>query len=277
MSWDLNLNNAEQQSNDYELVPHGTFAKLKINIRIAEDSSKRHPNDPHVTVNAAKGSCYLDVQYTILGTLDGKWVNKKVFDKIGIKSSNERIQQNRGEDKWAKMGFAAIRGIVESSRGIDPKDSSPEANTRRDISQGGFANLQDLEFVGRITVDSKNLDAQGQPSPRNQLGSPITIDRKEYSALMSGAPTGGAPAMGGQAPSWANGGGEQAAPAQQPAQNFQQPAQNFQQPVQQPAQQPAFTQPVQQTAQQPAFTPPQTGAWGDANAQQGQQGGSGWM
>ncbi|CTQ45681.1 hypothetical protein [Roseibium aggregatum] len=281
MSWDLNLNNAEAPSNDYELVPHGTFAKIKVNIRLAEDAGKRHPNDPHVTVNPATGSCYLDMVYTITGTIDGKWVNKKIFDKIGIKSSNEKIQQNRGEDKWAKMGFGMIRSIVESARGINPKDTTPEANMKRDISQGGFANLQDLEIVGRITVDTKNVDAQGNPNPQNRLGSAITIDRKEYSALMSGAPTGGGAAMGGgSAPAWANQGGQQAQPQQQNfggQQQFQQPAQQQQfQPQEQQAQQ---YQPQPQQQQQPDqnFQPPQTGAWGGAPAQQPAQNAGGWM
>lgn len=84
-------------------------------------------------------------------------------------------------DKYAQMGRALIKAILNSARGISAKDNSPQAQDARKIS--GFHDLDGIEFVVRIDVED------GDRGQRNRIQKAITADHKDYAAIMGG--TGG--------------------------------------------------------------------------------------
>ena len=185
MSWS-NFNDAEDQQ---DVIPGGTLAKVHMQICLG------HFDDPNMgwtggyaTRNEETGACYLDCEFTVM---EGPFAKRKVWSLIGLHSP-------KGE-KWAQMGRAMVKAILNSARGISAKDNSPQAQTARQIS--GFADLDGIEFVARIDVEE---DTRGI---KNKISKAITPDHKEYTALMKGA--GGIPTA-----QWGNNnGGTPPAPA----------------------------------------------------------------
>jgi len=67
-----------------------------------------------------------------------------------------------------------------SARGIHPGDNSPTAQNARRI--GGFADLDGLEFLGKVDWEK---DQNGQD--KSVVKSAVTLDHKDYAALMGTA------------------------------------------------------------------------------------------
>ena len=96
------------------------------------------------------------------------------------------------------MGRAMIKGILNSSFGLQALDESPAAQAKRRIAS--FADLDGLEFLGKIDVerDLNNGD-------KNVVKGAIGPEHKDYAALMHGVPSAvrvgtSGPTSGGSAP-----------------------------------------------------------------------------
>ena len=74
-----------------------------------------------------------------------------------------------------------MRGIIESSKNVDPHDKSEAAQKARKISN--FAELNKITCVVKIGV---NKDKSGQYDPQNMVLAAITPDKKEYQQFMFG-------------------------------------------------------------------------------------------
>jgi hypothetical protein len=191
MSWH-DFNTADEQQ-EYDLIPKGTLARVRMTIRPGG------LNDPaqgwtggYATRGKHTEAVYLDCEFVIL---EGKFAKRKVWSRIGLHSP-------KGPD-WGNQGRAFIKGILNSSRRLNPKDNSPEAQTRRRIV--GFHELDGIEFLAKIDIENK------ERGDKNIIQLAITPDHKEYAALMGGvgysAPTPApqpAPAAPTGRPSWAS-------------------------------------------------------------------------
>ena len=158
----LNFNNAELQ-NSFELIPANTIAKARLVIKPGNDAT-----DPLITHSKGGDTAYLNCEWIIL---EGKYAKRKVFDKIGLE----------GSDKWVNMGKARIRAILESAKGISPKDVSEIAVTARQINS--FDELNNLDVVIKIGIEH---DKNGQYQDKNRVISIITPDHFSYSEFING-------------------------------------------------------------------------------------------
>lgn len=198
MSYDSfnDFNNAPEQSFTGEPIPHGSLARVILRIR----PGGRGPGG-WVTENPSTGAAYLDCEFTVA---EGPYARRKVWTLIGLKGTKVDEQ---GRDKWADMGRSLIRAVLESARGIHPKDESPQAVAARRINSLG--DLDGIEFVARIGVEK---DRDGQYPDKNKILAAIGPDHRDYAALMGrppvSQPPGHAPA---QAP-WSAQPAPQAAP-----------------------------------------------------------------
>ena len=84
------------------------------------------------------------------------------------------------------MGRSFIRGILNSARGIMPKDESPNAQTARRIN--GLADLDGIEFVASVGVGKDQNEEK-----KNEIRLAITPDHKEYANIMGAVATVAAP------------------------------------------------------------------------------------
>ena len=148
------------------LIPKGTGAKVRLTIRPGGFDDPSQGWTGGYATRGNSGAVYLNGEFTVL---EGPYAKRKIFTLIGLYSP-------KGPD-WANMGRGFIRSILNSARGISDKDLSPQAQAARRIS--GFADLDGLEFVGRIDVGT---DAGGEE--KNEIRSAVTPDHRDYAQLM---------------------------------------------------------------------------------------------
>ncbi len=167
MSWN-DFNNAEEQR-EFDVIPKGTLIKVRMTIKPGGyDDPTQGWTGGYATHNEETGSVYLSGEFVVL---DGQYARRKVWSLIGLHS-------NKGPE-WGNQGRSFIKSALNSSRGIQPKDNSPQAQNARCIQ--GLADLDGIEFVVKVGIEkSKDQD------PKNTIGVVIMPDHKDYTALMSG-------------------------------------------------------------------------------------------
>lgn len=180
MSWN-DFNDAEEQR-DFDAMPKGTLVKVRMMIRPGGyDDPSQGWTGGYAKLNEDTGSICLDAEFVVV---DGQYARRKFWMMIGLHSDSGPT--------WSKMGRTLIKGILNSSRGIDPKDTSPQAQQARRIQ--GFHDLDGVEFVAKLGVEK---DQNGDN--KNTIGIAVAPDHKNYASLMSGGqalgqvPTAGAP------------------------------------------------------------------------------------
>ena len=105
------------------------------------------------------------------------------------------------------MGRSFVKAILNSSRGVDPKDNTPEAQNKRRIS--GFADLDGAEFLAKIDIGKDARD-----DDKNEIRTAITPDNKDYQGFV--AANGYAMPQNNQSPPPQQNAGQQLASPQQP-------------------------------------------------------------
>lgn len=160
-SW-FDYNNAEEQ-NSYDLIPKGTVVRVRMTIKPGGfDDPQMGWTAGYATRNDTTGAVYLNCEFVVL---EGEYAKRKVWSLIGLHSP-------KGPE-WSNMGRAFIKAILNSSRNIQPKDNSPDAQNKRRIA--GFRDLDGIEFLAKIEVGK---DARGDD--KNEIRMAITPDSKDY-------------------------------------------------------------------------------------------------
>lgn len=158
----MNFNDAEQQ-NTFDLILANTIAKARLVIKPGNDFS-----NPMLTRSKSNNDItYLNCEFIIL---EGQYAKRKVFDKIGIE----------GNDIWANMGKSRIRAILESARGINPKDMTEAAIQARQINS--FDELNNLDVAIKIGVEH---DKSGVYNDKNRVVAIITPEHFRYHEIMN--------------------------------------------------------------------------------------------
>lgn len=168
------FNDAEQQT-DFELIPKGTVAPVRMTIKPGGY------NEPHegwdggyATRSAETGSVYLAGEFVVL---DGPYARRRIWSNIGLYSPKGPT--------WGQMGRTFLRAALNSARGISSRDHSPTAAAARRIS--GFRDLDGLEFIARIDVER-----DGRGDLRNVIKQAVEPDHPGYVRIASPAiPTAG--------------------------------------------------------------------------------------
>jgi hypothetical protein len=164
-----NFNDAETQTS-YDVIPAKTLAKVRMTLKPGGvDNAYLGWTGGYATRNLETGSAYLSAEFVIL---EGPFAKRKVWSLIGLHSE-------KGPD-WANMGRAFVRAILNSARGIQPQDQSPQAQQARCIQ--GFADLDGIEFAARIDVEKDQRSGED----RNIIRVVIEPNHKDYPVLMAG-------------------------------------------------------------------------------------------
>lgn len=160
-SWS-DFNSAEEQQS-YDLIPKGTIVPVRMTIKPGGfDDPSMGWTGGYAKRNDTTGSIYLDCEFVITA---GQYAKRKVWSLIGLHSP-------KGPE-WSNMGRSFVKAILNSARGIDPKDNSPEAQNKRRIS--GFADLDGIEFLAKIDVGK-----DGRDDDKNEIRTAVTPDSKDY-------------------------------------------------------------------------------------------------
>lgn len=149
----MDFNEAEEQA-EYSLIPANTIAKASLKLKYGDDTT-----NPYVINSRTSDATWLDCEWTIL---EGEHAGRKVFDKIGLS----------GHEIFVKMGKTRIRAILEATKNISPKDTSPEAVKARQINS--FRELDGVRVNIKIGIKT---DKTGQYPPRNCVALVIARDQ----------------------------------------------------------------------------------------------------
>ncbi len=161
------LNTYEEPVSSYGLIPNGTLAKVRMTIKPGGYNDEAQGwLDGYANKSIISDAVYLDTEYVIL---EGKYAKRKIWGIIGLHSQNG--------PEWTNMGKAFIKSIMNSAKGISPKDNSDAAVIARKIDS--FKPLDGIEFVARIDVTK---DQKG--NSRNEIRAAITSDHNDYALVM---------------------------------------------------------------------------------------------
>lgn len=233
----MNFNDAEPQQ-DFSPLPDGTMVWLGLDLHFGGFGDDRS------LTNSKEGDTrHLNMELTVLY---GRYAKRKVFERWTVEAQNP----TEGQAKSIAITRSRIRAMLNSARGIPPKDDSENARAGRTIK--AYGELHKMCFAAELGIRKGN---DGYP-PRNVIKKIIEPDHELYGPIRTGtyvdqvqAPA--APAWGGQ--TTAAPGGWGAPQAQQPAWG------GGQQPVQ-PQQQWAAPSAPQQQWNAPPAAPQQQ--WG---------------
>lgn len=154
-----------------EPIPDGTFAKVMMTIRPGGLDGESPIDRGLLTASRAEASdvIQLDCEFTIL---EGPFARRKFWRRFVV--SGGKVDEQGVSIGW-KITKSALRSILDSAHGLDPKDESPAAQAKRRIN--GFYDLNNLLFVAKIATDEEG---------RSELDAAITRERPEWAKVMAG-------------------------------------------------------------------------------------------
>jgi len=241
MSYDLN-DAQPQMAPIGELIPDGTFAKVRLTIRPGGVNGATPMDAGVLKASQSSDAKMLDCEFTVV---EGPHARRKFWQSFTV--AGGKVDEKGQSIGW-KISKASFRAMVDSALGLDPKDESPAAKAKRVLP--GLKHLDGITFAARVMVEPAS---NPQYRDQNRIANVVLPDEPQHGAIMRGesvapepvnAPprkTAGATPPGWQAPApaW---GAAQPAPAAAPNWGAQ-PA---------PAAQTAAPVPVPPTTPQPA-------------------------
>ena len=161
----FDFNDAAPQTSG-DLIPAKTYAKVIATIRPGKGNA-----DIWIT-RSASGFEYLNMEFTLVSAPMAK---RKIFQNAGVGGTTD------GHQKAADITRSFIRSMLESARGIDPKDESEKAQKARRIQSWG--DLVELEFAVEIGIE-KGKDGYDD---KNKIARVLTPGHANYVKVMGGA------------------------------------------------------------------------------------------
>jgi hypothetical protein len=185
-----------------ELIPDGTFAKIKMTIRPGGVNGAAPLDAGLLTQSKTSDAKMLDCEFTVM---DGPYIRKKFWRNFVVDGGK---RNEKGESIGWNISKSFFRAMIESTTGLDPKDMSPEAKQKRTLQ--GLKHLDGIVFVGRIMIEPAS---NPQYKDKNDLANVVLANEPQYVPVMNGqqvdpdpvnAKPRNAPAAAGagQAPGW---------------------------------------------------------------------------
>jgi len=209
MSYDLN-DAQPQMAPIGELIPDGTFAKIRLTIRPGGVDGATPMDARLLKASPHSDARMLDCEFTVV---DGSYARRKFWQNFTVAGGK---LDEKGQSIGWKISKATFRAMVDSALGLDPKDESAAAKAKRVLS--GLKQLDGIGFAARIMVEPAS---NPQYRDQNRIANVVLPDEPQHAAIMRGeavpaepvnAParkTANAPAPAWQAPAW----GPQPSPA----------------------------------------------------------------
>jgi hypothetical protein len=213
MSYDFN-DAQPQMMPTGELIPDGTFAKIRMSIRPGGTNGSAPMDAGLLKASADSDAKMLDCEFTVV---EGPFVRRKFWQNFTVAGGKV---DDKGQSKGWNISKASFRAMVDSALGLNPKDMSDAAKAKRVLQ--GLKQLDGITFAARIMVEPAS---DPKYRDQNRLANVVLPGEPQYEPVMKGEaveaepinakPRKPANAGGGQnAPAWAT----DAAPAQAPQQ-----------------------------------------------------------
>jgi hypothetical protein len=177
----IDLNDAEEQRVQGELIPDGTFVKLKGTIRPGGNNC---PGADEMDAglfkqSASSDAVMLDWEFVIL---HGKYAKRKLWQLMTVYGGKV---DEKGHSKAGNISKAMLRAMIDSALGLDPKDMSEATKAKRVLR--GFQDFDGIEFAALIGVEKGGEKAGGGNYPdKNRITRIVVPSDPEWQAVMSG-------------------------------------------------------------------------------------------
>jgi hypothetical protein len=172
---------------EIELIPHGTVATVSLKIRAGG------AGEGGLLRRSKNGDCeMLDLEFAVV---DGPYVRRKFWEYLILAGTTD------GHAKAAEVSRGTLRAIIESAKGIKPKDVSPQARQARTVE---LKDIDGMTFVAKIGVEKGKPrdDRSGENyADKNILAAVVTPDKKDWHPVEQPPPfNGGGGGSGGATP-----------------------------------------------------------------------------
>ena len=172
----IDLNTAEEQGEGSfrGALPPDSIVMAQITLRYPDPG--REGSMPELT-RARSGMEYLSCEFVVAS---GSFKGAKFWNNLNVSGAT-----TAGQKTAVDISMRTIRAMVEASRGINPKDASPQAAQGRVLQS--WEELNGIYFpimVGCEVTDPRPKD--GKRFVNNNLKRVITPDRPEYEQVWNG-------------------------------------------------------------------------------------------
>jgi hypothetical protein len=161
---DLNEGEEQREAGAGGAIPEDSIVPFKMTIRPpkAGKEGTQHP----LFSKSGKGNEYIDVEFEALGSMGGR----KIWQMFTL----------HGSDQARQISMRTLRAIVESGRGISPKDVSPAASAGRQLSD--WADFNEINFLMKVGVAVEQNTSNGNWYVNNTIKHIVTPDDEAYLA-----------------------------------------------------------------------------------------------
>lgn len=170
----FDMNDAEPQRST-DLIPDGTFAKVKLSIRRRGVDGQSEIDRGLLKAAVSSDAKMLDCEIAIT---DGPYAGRKLWQMY-------TVQGGKLDDKGVSIGWkiskSAFRAMIDSATGLDPNDMSDTAKAKRVI--GGLAHLDGIVFVAKIKIEPAN---DPKYSDQNRIDHVVLPTEPEWRTVMDG-------------------------------------------------------------------------------------------
>ena len=197
---DFNQIESDTKTGDFELIPDKTIAYAVMQLQGGDTEIPEFGRGNFFLKSQHSKAKWLPLEFTIIG---GDYDGRKVWHRLFVDGD----KLNEKNVPVAKdIGLKLMRAIIESARGIDSNDMSPEAQEKRKIN--GIDDLRGMQLCIKIGIE-KGTNGYAD---KNRLIAPLTVGQNGYigpnkpqqtTSAANNVSTSTAPSSEGTVPDWA--------------------------------------------------------------------------
>ncbi len=170
------LNDAQPQMAPVgDLIPDGTFAKVKMTIRPGGTNGSTPMDAGLLKASQSSDAKLLDCEFTVVA---GPYARRKFWQNFTVAGGK---LDEKGQSKGWNISKATFRAMVDSALGLDPRDESAAAKAKRVFQ--GLKQLDGIVVAARIMVEPAS-DPQYRDA--NKLANVVLPGEPQYDAIMRG-------------------------------------------------------------------------------------------
>ena len=158
-----------------DLIPDGTFAKLRMTIRPGGTNGAVPMDAGLLRASRSGDSKQLDCEFTVV---EGSFARRKFWQMFTVSGGK---LDDKGQSKGWNISKATFRAAIDSALGLDPKDESAAARQKRVLQ--GLKQLDGIVFAARVMVEPSS---DPQYKDTNKLANVVVPGEPAHAAIMRG-------------------------------------------------------------------------------------------
>jgi hypothetical protein len=158
-----------------DLIPDGTFAKVRMNIRPGGTNGAMPMDAGLLKASRSSDAKLLDCEFTVV---EGPFARRKFWQMFTVSGGK---LDDKGQSKGWNISKATFRAMIDSALGLDPRDESPGAKQKRVLQ--GLKQLDGIVFAARVMVEPSS---DPQYKDANKLANVVLPGEPTHGPVMRG-------------------------------------------------------------------------------------------